>query len=77
MPEVQSIFGQLAPDHLANRPHEFKTAMSTSHAAAIVGAGAAHIAVCNDLGRQEHDLAWISQREGTEIVWMLFERGKG
>ncbi|WP_434315806.1 hypothetical protein [Leifsonia sp. P73] len=72
MPEVQEIYAQLAPDDVAGRPHEFRSASSTSDAAAIVGDGAADIAVCNELGRQEHELAWLSKRPGAEIVWMLF-----
>jgi bacilysin biosynthesis protein BacA len=76
MPEVQEIYDQLAPEHLAGRPREFRIASSTSDAAAIVGDGAADIAVCNEHGRREHELAWVSKRQGAEIVWMLFELRK-
>lgn len=74
MGEVEDLFFQLAPANLSERRIEHLKASSTSNAAAIVRAGIADVAVCNDLGRQEHGLSWIGSREGVDMVWMFFKR---
>jgi hypothetical protein len=41
---------------------------STSDAAQAVAAGAADLALCNDLGRAEAELAWVTKRAGTDSL---------
>ena len=77
MDEIEELFFQLAPPNLLGLSVKHVKASSTSDAAAIVKAGGADVAVCNDLGRQEHGLFWIGKREGVEMVWMLFKRRAG
>lgn len=72
MSEVRDLFEQLAPEAVRERLVETRLAASTSDAAAMVRAGSANMAVCNDLGRAENELAWFRVRPGVPIVWMLF-----
>lgn len=74
MPEVENLFMQLAPEDVRNRLEKVISADSTSHAAALVRAQKADVAVCNELGLRRNDLAWLWSREGVPMLWMLFSR---
>ena len=45
---------------------------STQHAAEILAAGGADLAVTNAPGVHRHALRWVARRPGAEIVWTLF-----
>ncbi|SCE77400.1 hypothetical protein GA0074696_0767 [Micromonospora purpureochromogenes] len=70
--EVRRIFADLAPAPLADRPVRWVDADSTQHAAEILAAGGADLAVTNAPGVRRHALRWVASRPGAEIVWTLF-----
>ncbi|MET7834725.1 prephenate dehydratase [Micromonospora sediminicola] len=70
--EVRRIFGDLAPPALADRPVRWVDADSTQHAAELLAAGDADLAVTNAPGVRRHALRWVVRRPGAEIVWLLF-----
>lgn len=74
MAEVEQLFDELAPPHIASRAAERIAAHSTRHAADLVARGAADVAVTNDSSRSARGLEWISSRQGVDIVWLIFGR---
>ncbi|WP_244933377.1 prephenate dehydratase [Micromonospora tulbaghiae] len=70
--EVRRIFADLAPPALRDRPMRWLDAESTQHAAELLAAGAADLAVTNAPGVRRHALRWVVRRPGAEIVWLLF-----
>jgi hypothetical protein len=74
MPEVLELFSQLAPLEVSRRLDSVIVAKSTSHAASLVRAGRATMAVCNELGVAQNRLRWYRHRAGVPMVWMLFTR---
>ncbi|GAA2189752.1 prephenate dehydratase [Micromonospora lupini] len=72
--EVRRIFTDLAPPALRDREVRWVDADSTQHAAEIVAAGGADLAVTNAPGVDGHGLRWVAHRPGAEIVWTLFGR---
>ncbi|WP_244295371.1 prephenate dehydratase [Micromonospora orduensis] len=72
--EVRRIFTDLAPPALRDRPVRWVDADSTQHAAEILAAGDADLAVTNAPGVHRHALRWVARRPGAEIVWTLFGR---
>lgn len=72
MSEVQHLFAQLAPDEWRDAEVVYRSAPSTSAAAELVRDGQAHVALCNDVGRERNGLSWIHSRMGANMVWMLF-----
>lgn len=70
--EVRRIFADLAPPALRDRPVRWVDADSTQHAAEILAAGGADLAVTNAPGVRRHALRWVVSRPGAEIVWILF-----
>ncbi|MEV1160226.1 prephenate dehydratase [Micromonospora chokoriensis] len=72
--EVRRIFTDLAPPALRDRQVRWVDADSTQHAAEILAAGGADLAVTNAPGVHRHALRWVARRPGAEIVWTLFGR---
>ncbi|MDG4780855.1 prephenate dehydratase [Micromonospora sp. WMMD961] len=72
--EVRRIFTDLAPPALRDRPVRWVDADSTQHAAEILAADGADLAVTNAPGVHRHALRWVALRPGAEIVWTLFGR---
>lgn len=72
--EVRRLFADLAPPALRDRPMRWVDADSTQHAAEILAAGGADLAVTNAPGVHRHALRWVARRPGAEIVWTLFGR---
>ncbi|SBT43335.1 Prephenate dehydratase [Micromonospora auratinigra] len=70
--EVRRIFADLAPAALRERPVRWVDADSTQHAAEILAAGGADLAVTNEPGVRRHALRWVARRPGAEIVWLVF-----
>ncbi|WP_255508814.1 prephenate dehydratase [Micromonospora sp. A202] len=70
--EVRRLFTDLAPPALRDRPMRWVDADSTQHAAEILAAGGADLAVTNAPGVHRHALRWVARRPGAEIVWTLF-----
>ncbi|MFD0376133.1 hypothetical protein [Streptomyces sp. NPDC127112] len=74
--EVRRIYAELAPDGLRDRGVAWVDASSTQHAAEILAAGGADLAVTNAPGIRANDLRWVASRQGAEIVWTLFGRAE-
>ncbi|MGW0564778.1 hypothetical protein ACWDZ4_30280 [Streptomyces sp. NPDC003016] len=70
--EVRRIYAEVAPPGLREREVRWVDAASTQHAAEIVAAGGAQLAVTNAPGVRAHGLGWMATRPGAEIVWTLF-----
>ncbi|WP_446211840.1 prephenate dehydratase [Micromonospora sp. IBSANI012] len=70
--EVRRIFADVAPAPLRDRRVRWVDADSTQHAAEILAAGGADLAVTNAPGVRRHALRWVASRPGAEIVWTLF-----
>ena len=72
MPEVSWVYTEVAPGVLRERQVQWVEAVSTQHAAQLLAAGKADLAVTNARGVRNHDLRWLARRPGAEIVWTLF-----
>ncbi|MGW9400955.1 hypothetical protein [Streptomyces sp. NPDC055642] len=72
--EVRRIYAEVAPPALRGREVHWVDASSTQHAAEIVAAGGARLAVTNAPGVRAHGLRWVATRPGAEILWTLFDR---
>lgn len=70
--EVRRIYAEVVPAALSEREVRWVDAASTQHAAEILAAGKADLAVTNAPGVRAHDLDWVANRPGAEIVWTLF-----
>lgn len=70
--EVRPIYQDVVPPAARDRPVHWVDAVSTQHAAEILGAGGAEAAVTNQPGVTAQALRWVAHRPGAEIVWMLF-----
>ncbi|MFF3978596.1 hypothetical protein [Streptomyces sp. NPDC001828] len=75
--EVRRIYAEVAPPGLAGREVVWVDAASTQHAAEILAAGGAELAVTNAPGVRAHGLRWVARRPGAEIIWTLFGRAEG
>lgn len=74
--EVRRIYAEVVPPELRDREITWVDAASTQHAAEILAAGGAHLAVTNAPGVSAHGLRWVARRPGAEIVWTLFGRAE-
>ncbi|HEV2633898.1 MAG TPA: prephenate dehydratase [Actinocrinis sp.] len=72
MSEVRRVYNEVVPGALREREVRWVDANSTQHAAQLLAAGKADLAVTNALGVHNHDLRWLARRPGAEIVWTLF-----
>ncbi|WP_434594140.1 hypothetical protein [Streptomyces sp. A5-4] len=70
--EVRRIYAEVVPAALRDREVRWVDAASTQHAAEIVAAGGAELAVTNAPGVRLHGLRWVATRPGAEILWTLF-----
>ncbi|MFE9426922.1 hypothetical protein ACFYNO_28605 [Kitasatospora sp. NPDC006697] len=70
--EVRRVYHEVVPAALAGRPVDWVDAASTQHAAELLAAGQADLAVTNSSGVAAHGLRWLARRPGAEIVWTVF-----
>jgi hypothetical protein len=70
--EVRRIYAEVVPAALSGREVRWVDADSTQHAAEILAAGGADLAVTNAPGVLAHGLSWVARRPGAEIVWTVF-----
>ncbi|MEU0742071.1 hypothetical protein [Streptomyces sp. NPDC006134] len=70
--EVRRIYAEVVPAALSEREVRWIDADSTQHAAEILAAGGADLAVTNAPGVRAHGLSWVARRPGAEIVWTVF-----
>ncbi|MDI3405796.1 hypothetical protein [Streptomyces cavernicola] len=74
--EVRRVYAEVVPQELRDREVTWVDAASTQHAAEIVAAGGAELAVTNAPGVRVQGLRWLARRPGAEIVWTLFGRAE-
>jgi hypothetical protein len=72
MAEVSSLYAELDPPGLQERRVHLVDARSTHHAARLVTAGRADLAITNESSKTDAGLAWVARRQGAAIVWLLF-----
>lgn len=70
--EVRRIYAEVVPAALGEREVHWVDADSTQHAAEILAAGGADLAVTNAPGVRAHGLSWVARRPGAEILWTVF-----
>ncbi|MEU9235166.1 hypothetical protein [Streptomyces subrutilus] len=70
--EVRRIYAEVAPAALSGREVRWVDVDSTQHAAELLAAGGADLAVTNAPGVHAHGLGWVARRPGAEIVWTVF-----
>jgi hypothetical protein len=75
--EVRWIYPEIVPATLREREVRWADAASTQHAAEILAAGGADLALTNAPGVDRHGLRWVATRPGAEIIWTLFGHARG